>query len=421
MAKTSLYEDKFTTIRQGTFFDLLPASEQHSLKSLAFQHRLTYQEFRLLCEISRDLQMWQEPGLADFIDAQPDDPAKKILLERISQHYESLRAMAKIYPADNTGPRQRDSMKITVESSEKKIEGMCPVASPETVCCNLRTIDAVENCVFGCSYCTIQTFYESEVVFDAGIREKLARIKIPNDRYVHYGTGQSSDSLAWGNRNGNLDALCDFARENPNVMLEFKTKSDNIRYFTENEIPPNVVCSWSLNTDTIIANEEHFTANLERRISAARAVADRGVKVAFHFHPMVYYDNWDADYAAIAKQLLQKFDSSEVLFISMGSVTFIKPVLKKIRKMGNATRIAQMPMIPDPHGKLTYPDRIKTTMFRSHYQNLAPWHDRVFFYLCMEKKEIWTPSLGFVFPDNDTFESAFLSHCFSKIYPKENL
>ncbi|NIV72697.1 MAG: hypothetical protein GWN44_08470, partial [Calditrichae bacterium] len=72
-------------------------------------------------------------------------------------------------------------------------------------------------------------------------------------------------------------------------MLEFKTKSNNIRYFLENETPNNIVCSWSLNTSVIIENEEHFTASLEQRLQAARTIADYGIKVAFHFHPLVYY------------------------------------------------------------------------------------------------------------------------------------
>ncbi len=35
----------------------------------------------------------------------------------------------------------------------------------------------------------------------------------------------------WGNKEGILDALFDFAKSNPNVILEFKTKSNNIKYF----------------------------------------------------------------------------------------------------------------------------------------------------------------------------------------------
>ena len=277
----------------------------------------------------------------------------------------------------------------------------------------------MENCIFGCSYCTIQTFYKDSTVFDDNLAGKLEKIEIDPRRRYHIGTGQSSDSLAWGNKNGNLDALCAFASQNPNVILEFKTKSGNIRYFLENAIPPNVVCSWSLNPQVIIENEEHFTAGLNERIRAARQVADKGVKVAFHFHPIIYYSDWKKDYPEIAKRLVAEFTPDEVLFISFGSVTFIKPVLKKIRKLGFPTKITQMELVSDPHGKMTYPDAIKIEKFSTMYDAFKAWHNKVFFYLCMEKASLWEKSLGYVYATNNQFEQAMLASCFDKIKKTE--
>ena len=189
--------------------------------------------------------------------------------------------------------------------------------------------------------------------------------------------------------------------------MEFKTKSNNIRYFLENQAPPNVVCSWSLNTKTIIRNEEHFTASLEQRIEAARQLADRGVKVAFHFHPMVYYDGWQQEYPELAERLLALFLPEQVLFISMGSITMISPAIKKIRELGQFSKILQMEMVPDPHGKLTYPDETKIKMFKTMHRALAGWHKKVFMYLCMEKASIWRETFGFAYPTNEEFELEF--------------
>ena len=304
-------------------------------------------------------------------------------------------------------PLVRERKPVVTRKTDKKIYGMCPVASEQTVCCNLRTIDAVERCVFGCSYCAVQTFYHDEAVFDADFAAKLAAVELDSDRFYHFGTGQSSDSLAWGNRAGNLDALSAFAERNPNVLLELKTKSNNVRYFEENSVPPNVVCSWSLNTPVVIANEEHFTADLEERLAAARKVADRGVRVAFHFHPMVHYEGWESDYPAIASDIMGRFGADEVAFISFGSITLIKPVIKKLRELGNRTKIHQADFVPDPHGKLTYRDEIKVAMFSTMYETFRPWHRTVFFYLCMEKASIWLDALGFVYENNEVFESDF--------------
>jgi len=415
-----VYSEKFEKMKGKTYFPLLSAEEQEVVRRLALQHKLTYQELRQLAEAGRDLTMWQEGGLSGWRNSlnggAENLKSGKLLLTHLNAYLNSKRREPKSYPEEGFAkPAHREKKQLVQIESDKKIQGMCPVASPQTVCCNLRTIDAVENCAFGCSYCTIQTFYTDKFLFDNNFVEKLNKIEIEADRPYHFGTGQSSDSLVWGNKYGNLDALCNWAAEHPNVVLELKTKSDNIAYFLQNEIPPNLVCSWSLNTPVIIRNEEHFTANLEQRLHAARAIADRGVKVSFHFHPMVYYKNWEVDYPEIAARLIEMFDAQETLFISFGSVTMIKPAMKKIRNNGHQTKILQMQLVADPHGKQTYPDETKVMMFKRMYEAFQPWRDDVFFYLCMEKPEIWLSAFGSVYENNDLFESELLSSCMSKI------
>jgi spore photoproduct lyase len=144
-------------------------------------------------------------------------------------------------------------------------------------------------------------------------------------------------------------------------------------------------------------------------------VADKGVKVAFHFHPMVYYDGWQRDYPEIASTLMQRFQADEVLFISFGSVTFIKPVIQKIRALGYQTKMLQTEFVSDPHGKLTYADDIKIKMFKTVHEALAPWHDQVLMYLCMEKAAIWENAFGYVYANNDEFERDFGLKTMSKI------
>lgn len=419
-----LYHERLEKFIPQTFFNQLQKADQQLIREIAEKFKFTFQEFRQVTEAARDLDMWNEPLLSVWwpqnISSGLLKNDKDRVLQQFRQFIDRLKSAAKSYPdAGLSRPKKREKGKIVLEKSKKNLFGMCPVASEKTVCCNLKTIDAVENCVFGCSYCTIQTFYSDKTVFDDSIVEKLSQIQLAADRRYHIGTGQSSDSLVWGNKHGNLEALFNFAADNPNALLEFKTKSDNISYFLENDVPANIVCSWSLNPQTIIDNEEHFTASLDRRLNAARGVADKGVKVSFHFHPIVYYDNWEEEYTAIAANVQQKFEAHEILFISFGSVTFIKPVLKKIRKQNFHTKITQMDLVMDPHGKMTYPDAIKVEKFSAMHKAFSQWHDRVFFYLCMEKASLWEKSLGYVYPDNDTFEKAMLDNVFSKIYLTE--
>ncbi len=425
--KTKNIQEKFEQYAEYRLFQKLTPAEQRLIRELTLRFRLSFQEFRQLTEAERDLDMWGEEPLrlwwqqfeANAGFSKQSKTAKSQFMSALRQHMTRLKNEPKQYANRKyVKPVKPVKSRIQTEHSDANIFGWCPVASEKTVCCNLRTIDAVQSCAFGCTYCTIQTFYNQTITIDADLKTKLDSIPLEPDKRIHIGTGQSSDSLVWGNRNGMLDTLFDFARNHPQVMLEFKTKSDNISYFLNHDAPPNIVCSWSLNPQEIIDNEEYFTASLEQRLQAARTVADLGVKVAFHFHPIIIYDRWEKAYPQIAKDILERFLPEEVLFISFGSVTFIKPVIKKIREQGLSTKILQMDFVTDPHGKLTYADEIKIRKFRLMHQAFKPWHNNVFFYLCMEKAAIWEPSLGYVYQTNEQFEQALLDSCFAKINTK---
>jgi spore photoproduct lyase len=279
-------------------------------------------------------------------------------------------------------------------------------------------LDAVEGCAFECSYCSVRSFYDDHRIgIDDKFVENLSRVEIDPDRPYHIGTGQSSDSLMWGNRGGVLGALLDFAREHPRVILELKTKSDNVAYLLERDIPANLICTWSLNTRTIVENEEHGTAPVENRVEAAKKLAARGNLVGFHFHPIVEYDGYRRDYPELYRRVTDAFHPDDVALVSFGTLTFIKPVIRSLRERRPASKILQMPLEP-AGGKYSYPLERKETMFREAYEAFAPWHGKVFFYLCMEDAALWPAVFGTDFEDNDAFERAMIGSYEEKIREK---
>ncbi|MFB6347386.1 MAG: radical SAM protein, partial [bacterium] len=284
-------------MKQQNLYQKLDEKLQEQLREIAFDYRLTVQEFYQVVKAARDLQMWDRESLPDLWDRWArDTDNKEQLLFRLRRNLQQLRESETSYEQEIGSPDEPAQKGVELRESEKSIFGDCPVASEKTVCCNLRTIDMVENCPMGCSYCSIQTFYHDQFVFDENFSAKLNDLDLDSDQRYHICTGQSSDSLVWGNRFGVLEDLFEFARDHPNVSLEFKTKTNNVEYLVENRVPPNIFCSWSLNPPPVIENEEHFTASLTQRLEAARTIADQGIKVAFHLHPMVYYEGWREDY-----------------------------------------------------------------------------------------------------------------------------
>lgn len=411
------YAGKLTGMEGKTLLPVLGRQDAATVRQLAHRFRFTLQELRQVSQAARDLEMWREGSLTVWWQTEAGEIGgterhhKKMLLTRLADHVQTIAVQEKVYPAERLSDPSRRQVRLQERESDRQILGLCPAYSEATVCCGLHTLDAVRGCAFSCSYCTIQTFYGDTAELEANLAEKLSSLQLEAGRRYHIGTGQASDSLIWGNRSGVLDALLDFAASHPNVLLELKTKADNIGYLTRVDVPPNIVCSWTMNTEPVIRHEEVGAASLARRLQAARGLADRGVRVGFHFHPMVFYHGWREDYPDVAKRILGTFSAAEIAFVSMGSVTMIKPVMQEIRRRGGQSKILQMEMVRDHHGKLTYPDRVKLDLFRGLYSAFAPWHDRVFFYLCMETAEIWKQVFGYAYPENSVFEEHFLDHC----------
>jgi spore photoproduct lyase len=253
--------DRLWDFSARTLLPRLEAPTRDFVLSVAAAYRFTYQELRQVALAARDLEMWGvEPFELLWTRLESDSTRigrerKKALLGNLQQHLLHLVRSGRDYSERGVQPQLPRRIHLEERETERQIFGRCPAFSRQAVCCGLYTLDAVRGCPFGCSYCTIQTFYGDTAELEADLAVKLEALELDPDRRYHIGTGQSSDSLIWGNRQNLLRSLLDFAARHPNVLLELKTKSDNVRYLLESELPRNVVFSWSLSTETVIRNE----------------------------------------------------------------------------------------------------------------------------------------------------------------------
>ena len=426
MITTKSLNKRINILKNDSIYSSLTLQNKDYLVSLGSKYNYSYQQLRQLMIISADFSMWKEKSISEYVSEIEQSLGhkadKRAVLSEIKREWNSLKsAKIKYGPTGDRIKSRPKPRKVTLSDSKNEVFGMCPVASEKTVCCNLMTIDAVQGCSLGCSYCSIQTFYtDGKISVDKNLAEKLAKIPLDPNKKYHIGSGQSSDSLAIGNREGVLDAQLNFARNNPNIILEFKTKSDNIDYLLRSNVPNNVFVSWSLNPQLFIDNEEHGTASFNQRISSARALSDKGVLVGFHFHPIVYYEGYELDYTHIIKKVVSMFDPLEVAMISMGTLTFIKPAIKKLRSTGLSSNVLQIPMA-DAVGKSSYTKEIKKEIFGHVLNQFSSWHDTVFFYLCMEERSVWESVFGQAYIDNTEFENALFNSVSSKMYSLESV
>ena len=411
---------KLTQLKKDKVFLNLNELSKQDIVKISDKYPFSFQDLRQLSIIATDLYMWNESGVRDCIEefenVQNKDLSKKEVIAHVKNYWEGLRgAKIKYEPVNKNEVERPKPRKVQLSDQENEVFGMCPVASEKTVCCNLMTIDAVQGCSLGCSYCSIQTFYsDGKVSVDKNLAEKLANIPLDPSKNYHIGSGQSSDSLVIGNKEGVLDAQLKFARENQNIILEFKTKSNNISHLLKTDLPDNVFVCWSLNPQLFIDHEEHGTASLNQRLQAAKDLSRKGVLVGFHFHPIVYYEGYEDDYKNIVRKVMSMFKPSEVAMISMGTLTFIKPAINKLRSTGLKSKVLQIPMA-DAVGKSSYTKEIKKEIFSTVYDQFQPWHKDVFLYLCMEESSVWESVFGSYYKDNVDFETALFDSVSAKM------
>lgn len=401
----------------------LTKEDYNFIDSLKEHYRFSFQQTRQIIEVASDLRMWDlGPVEKYWHDDNKELPSDKIrtkkLLSNFFNQIDQIKKEPTIY-SDFVVNHSYSKKEVVVEQDDwRTLIGYCPCPSVKEKprCCNLYTLDLVRQCGFECSYCSIQSFYDNDkILFTADIEKRLNSLELPKHIW-HIGTGQSSDSLMWGNNHNVLSSLASFANKHKDVVIELKTKSARTDWLDEVSFPNNVVATWSLNGKTIIEKEEHGSASLNKRLEAALKSVERGMKVGFHLHPMVYYENWEEEYREIVEKITTNFDKKDVVMISFGTLTFTKEVLKQLRLGQKRSRVLQMEMV-EVAGKYSYSDEIKINLFKTAYDYFpTEWKQQgPFFYLCMEKSSLWLPTLQTEYSSDEHFEQEMKKQYYKKL------
>ena len=162
------------------------------------KYRFTASQIKILEDIKSDFIMWNTKRIEDIFPHSLKDKFKdKQLTKEIVKYIQNYHNQLKNQPNDYSefkNIKYNNSKKFSFHEINKDGLGLgsCPVASNNTRCCNLLTLDAIESCGFDCSYCSIQSFYnENRIGIDSGFKDKLKNLKLDPNKIYHIGTGQS--------------------------------------------------------------------------------------------------------------------------------------------------------------------------------------------------------------------------------------
>ena len=276
----------------------------------------------------------------------------------------------------------------------------CP-GSDGQVCCNYFVINFASNCTMDCSYCYLQEYLSGnaalKVFSNTGdlLREADELLSKHRRFFFRIGTGEITDSLALDPYIGFSREIVPFFAEQPNMLLELKTKSDCVDELLSLDPKERVVVSWSLNPERVIDLHEVGTASLQERLRAARRCQEAGYRLGFHFDPMIEYPGWQRDYENMLEQLFATVDWRRIAWLSMGVVR-MTPALKRImRERFPRSSLITGEQVLCPDGKLRYFHPLRVAMYRTMFGWIRRAAPTVKVYLCMESREVWHQVFGY--------------------------
>jgi spore photoproduct lyase len=294
----------------------------------------------------------------------------------------------------------------------------CP-GTRRYICCGYQILNVGINCPMDCSYCFLQSYInQPSLRIFANLEDNLnvigEIIDSSPDRIFRIGTGEFTDSLSLDYLTGWTDFLLPFFSHRKNCLLELKTKTSFIKSLIKSRYRKRIAVAWSLNTPRIIANEEHRTASLKRRILAARECQKAGFVLAFHLDPLINYPGWEEGYEEIIQLLERYIDPESIIWISLGSLRYMPDLKWVIKRRFPGINIFDGEFVTGLDGKFRYFKPIRVEMYAKLSERLRKWCDDLGVYLCMESDDVWRQSLGWS-PKNSANLSSYLDNRVRKV------
>jgi spore photoproduct lyase len=266
----------------------------------------------------------------------------------------------------------------------------CPAGSGEFACCGYLVLTLASNCPMDCAYCFLQEYVADNPGFQVYANyadafdelQALAR-KAPN-RHFRVGTGELADSLAFDRLTGLSLELIDFFARQRNLVLELKTKTDEIENLLTVDPKGQIMVSWTLSPPAVFSSSEHRTAPPAVRIEAARRVAEAGYGVAFHLDPVIAYGGAERDYLELLDRLFAVLDPSRIRFISIGGLRMSPGLRAAARRRFPADPMLLGEEVLAADGRYRTFTPLRARLFRLLSERIRKQAPGLAVYLCME-------------------------------------
>jgi spore photoproduct lyase len=266
----------------------------------------------------------------------------------------------------------------------------CPAGSSEFACCGYQVMVLASNCPMDCSYCFLQEYVADNPGMQIYTNYRDAFDEL--DRLAHrapgrnfrIGTGELADSLAFDSVTAISRDLVEYFGAHQNLLLELKTKTDEIGNLLTIDPKGRTLVSWTLSPEWVYRVAEHRTAAPAARIAAAGRLLAAGYKVAFHLDPIIAYPEAEADYAELLEQLFALVPPDRIAFVSIGGLR-MTPALRTIaRRRFPSDPLLLGEEVLSPDGRYRAFTPLRLGLYSRLRERIARANPQLSTYLCME-------------------------------------
>jgi spore photoproduct lyase len=294
----------------------------------------------------------------------------------------------------------------------------CPGTAESYRCCNYLVINETTNCPIDCSYCILQEYISNPAItVYTNYSQILTEIRNLSQNNLHrilrIGTGELTDSLALDPVTGLSEELIREIQKLPNVLLELKTKTENVEHLLHLN-PEKVVLSWSVNPEQLVKTEELRSAGISKRLESAQKAAQKGFLIGFHFDPIIYSINWQSDYVKLIDTMSAYLPDENIAWISLGALRYPTPLKQIARNRFPSSPIFSGEQITGKDGKTRYLRPLRQKMFEVIYNRIHSVWPGAFIYFCMESEEIWQAVSGRSPKNNRDVDWLFAENLYQK-------
>jgi len=317
----------------------------------------------------------------------------------IISSYEDFKWEFKSYPELVSLGKKR----LFIMNYKGKFFRKCP-GTKNYFCCGYKIFHFAEGCPLDCTYCILQCYFNRPGIklwgnlLEDGLRELEQVLKKHKEekKVLRIGTGEFADSMALEPICKVSEKLINFWQEkDPLAVLELKTKvALPEEYYAKFKPDPRIIFAWSINTKKIVKEEEKKSATLKERLKSAKLAIKYGFTVAFHFDPIIFYEEAEKEYPEILEEILNNIPLDRIAWISLGTLRYPKELKEIAESRFSDTKIYAYEFIEGLDGKKRYFIDLRNKLYKSLAKIIKSVENQVVFYFCMEGERAWEEVLG---------------------------